>query len=149
MQYVFSTKILKRYRFPTYINDIVMDRSESRFSEVFVVIIEPGKAPPLRKHNDTEQIFYVLEGMGTLVTGKETQGESDVIPGDVIRIPVSIWHSIRADKGVKLKYLSIDCFGSDRNENEPTWDSHVRVLCKEQGWDYEEVRPKSENENRK
>ena len=28
MNYVFSTNDLQRYRFPTHINDLVMDRSE-------------------------------------------------------------------------------------------------------------------------
>ncbi len=128
-----------RYKFPTHINDIVMDRSEARFSEVFIVVIEPEKAPPLHKHNDTEQIFYVTEGGGTLTIGKESPKNRQVGPGDVVRIPVGVWHSIKADQGVTLKYLAIDCFGGIRNQDEPTWDSHVRVLCKEQGWDYNSV----------
>lgn len=137
--YVFSTQDLKRYKFPTHINDIVMDRSEARFSEVFVVVIEPEKAPPLHKHDDTEQIFYVTSGAGTLTIGDESPKKMQVASGDVVRIPVGAWHSIKADQGDTLVYLAIDCFGGIRNQDEPTWDSHVRVLCKEQGWDYETV----------
>lgn len=119
-----------------------MDRSEATFSEVFIVIIEPEKAPPLHVHNDTEQIFYVLEGKGTLTIGKDNQINQRVTPGDVVRIPVDAWHSIKADSDAVLKYLAIDCFGSIRNEDEPTWESHVKVLCKEQGWDFNKVRIK-------
>lgn len=137
--YVFSTENLTRYKFPTHINDIVMDRSEARFSEVFVVVIEPEKAPPLHKHDDTEQIFYVTKGGGTLTIGKESPKTMVVGPGDVVRIPVGEWHSIKADQGDTLTYLAIDCFGGIRNQDEPTWDSHVRVLCKDQGWDYNTV----------
>ena len=137
--YVFSTKNLQRYKFPTHINDLVMDRSEARFSEVFVVIIEPDKAPPLHKHDDTEQIFYVIGGTGTLQIGKEQERKMQVSTGDLVRIPVGAWHSIKADQGDTIKYIAVDCFGSIRNQDEPTWDSHVRVLCKEQGWDYENV----------
>ena len=137
--YVYPTKDLLRYRFPTHINDLVMDRSEARFSEVFVVVIEPEKGPPLHRHNDTEQIFYMLEGQGTLTIGKEKQVNMKIAPGDVIRIPVGAWHSVRADNNQTIKYLAIDCFGAIRNQDEPTWDSHVRVLCKEQGWDYKGV----------
>jgi mannose-6-phosphate isomerase-like protein (cupin superfamily) len=140
MKYVFSTADLTRYQFPTHINDLVMDRSEASFSEVFIVVIEPGKAPPLHVHNDTEQIFYVLEGSGVLTIGKEEPQNLPVSPGDIVRIPVGEWHSIEADTGTVLKYLAIDCFGSIRNEDEPTWDSHVKVLCKEQGWDYLSVK---------
>ena len=140
MKYIFPTTDLTRYQFPTHINDLVMDRSEAGFSEVFIVVIEPGKAPPLHVHNDTEQIFYVIEGSGALTIGKDEQKNLPVGPGDIIRIPVGEWHSIEADSGEILKYVAIDCFGSIRNENEPTWDSHVRVLCKEQGWDYNAVK---------
>ncbi|MDX9881551.1 MAG: cupin domain-containing protein [Prolixibacteraceae bacterium] len=138
-KYVFSTENLTQYKFPTHINDIVMDRSEARFSEVFIVVIEPEKAPPLHKHDDTEQIFYVTEGSGILTIGKEAPQLMKVKPGDVVRVPVGAWHSIKADQGDTLKYLAIDCFGGIRNQDEPTWDSHVRILCKEQGWDYESV----------
>jgi mannose-6-phosphate isomerase-like protein (cupin superfamily) len=140
MMYIFPTRDLIRYRFPTHINDLVMDRSEARFSEVFIVVIEPGKAPPLHVHHDTEQIFYVIDGSGTLTIGKDHPQDLPVNTGDVVRIPVGEWHSIKADPDKVLKYLAVDCFGSIRNEDEPTWDSHVKVLCKEQGWDYETVR---------
>jgi mannose-6-phosphate isomerase-like protein (cupin superfamily) len=140
MKYVFPTTDLIRYRFPTHINDLVMDRSEARFSEVFIVVIEPGKAPPLHVHHDTEQIFYVIDGSGTLTIGKDQQKDLPVVTGDIVRIPVGEWHSIEADPGKILRYVAVDCFGSIRNENEPTWDSHVRVLCKEQGWDYDTVK---------
>lgn len=145
--YVFQTTDLIRYKFPTHINDLVMDRSESTFSEVFIVVIEPDKAPPLHRHNDTEQIFYVLEGEGTLTIGKEMQENMRVAPGNVVRVPVGSWHSIKADSGATLKYLAIDCFGSIRNNDEPTWDSHVKVLCKEQCWDYNKVKIKQSGEN--
>jgi quercetin dioxygenase-like cupin family protein len=138
--YVFSTTNLTRYQFPTHVNDLVMDRSEARFSEVFIVIIEPGKAPPMHRHQDTEQIFYVIEGSGLLSIGNDKPREMPVGPGDVIRVPVGEWHSIKADPDTVLKYVAIDCFGSIRNEEEPTWDAHVRVLCKQQGWDYDKVK---------
>lgn len=139
--YVFSTSESEtiRYKFPTHINDLVMDRSEARFSEVFFVVIDPGKAPPLHKHDDTEQLFYVTEGSGMLTIGDENPEKFKVAAGDLVRIPVGAWHSIEADASGTMKYLAIDCFGGIRNEDEPTWDSHVRVLCKEQGWDYNTV----------
>lgn len=69
-QYVFPTTNLKRYAFPTHTNDLVLDRAFAQTSEVIMVILKPGKAPPLHKHDDTEQIFYVVEGQGTLTIGK-------------------------------------------------------------------------------
>lgn len=139
MNYVFSTETPQRYRFPTHINDLVMDRSEATASEVFIVIIKPGGAPPLHQHDDTEQVFYVLEGEGQLEIGTEQQRFA-VKPGDVVRIPVATLHAIHCTGPDDLKYLAIDCFPGSRPEAEPTWDAHVRTVCGEQGWNYDEVR---------
>jgi quercetin dioxygenase-like cupin family protein len=138
MEYVFSTKQTKRYRFPTHINDLVMDRSQATASEVFVVVINPGGAPPLHKHDDTEQVFYVLEGQGRLEIGGESE-DFLVEPGDVVRIPPNIWHAIHAQGPADLRYLAIDCFPGGRPDAEPTWDSHVQAVCELQGWEFDEV----------
>ncbi len=138
MQYVFSTDRTKRYKFPTHINDLVLDRSDSTTSEVFVVVLEPGKAPPLHKHDDTEQVFFIMQGEGVLTIGKASE-RFDVGPGDVVRIPPRTFHSIRCNGAETLKYLSIDCFVGGRPFAEPTWDSHVREMCREQGWNYDDV----------
>ncbi|MBN2279597.1 MAG: cupin domain-containing protein [Candidatus Marinimicrobia bacterium] len=137
MKYIFNIENFKRYQFPTHINDLIIDREKSQFSEVFMVVLEPEKAPPLHKHDDTEQIFIMMEGTGTLTIGKD-ETKSTVKPGDIVRIPVCTWHSIRADRGETVRYLCIDCFG-ERPAVEPTWDHHVRVMCKTNGWNYDEV----------
>ena len=139
MQFVFPTVRTRRYRFPTHINDLVMDRAEAATSEVFVVILKPGEAPPLHRHDDTEQVFYILEGKGTLHIGAARK-KFPVKPGDVVRIPPKTLHSIRAIGRRRLKYLAIDCFLRGRPKTEPTWDAHVKVLCRQQGWDPSKVR---------
>lgn len=138
MQFVFPTARVKRYRFPTHINDLVVDRADSQTSEVFVVVLNPGEAPPLHRHHDTEQVFYILEGEGTLSIGTKEE-KHPVRPGDVVRIPPTTLHSIQCTGTKPLRYLAVDCFVAGRPEDEPTWDSHVKVLCKQQGWDYEQV----------
>ncbi len=136
-QIVFETKNLKRYKFPTHINDLVIDRTQASFSEVFMVEVEPGKSVHHHKHDDTEQIFYMIKGSGVLLIGEEKK-EFHIKPGDVVRIPVSYYHSIRNDYETTLRYLSIDCFGS-KLPDENSWDDHVKVMCETNGWDYEEV----------
>lgn len=138
-KYVFSTRQTVHYRFPTHVNDLVMDRAEAETSEVFVVVLEPGEAPPLHIHDDTEQIFYVMEGTGMLQIG-EGGSTYPVKPGDVVRIPPHTWHKIQCDSPRALQYLSVDCFVGKRPTEEPTWDSHVRAICKLNGWDYDKVR---------
>lgn len=137
MQFVFPTSQSKRYRFPTHVNDLVVDRADAQTSEVFVVVLNPGEAPPLHRHDDTEQIFYILNGQGVLQIGSEQQ-EFAVRPGDVVRIPPRTLHSIRCTDEA-LRYLAIDCFLAGRPKDEPTWDSHARTICRQRGWDYAQV----------
>jgi mannose-6-phosphate isomerase-like protein (cupin superfamily) len=136
-QFVFSTNDLKRYKFPTHINDLVIDRANSSFSEVFVVIIEPGKATNFHKHDDTEQIFYMISGTGVLTITDERK-EIKVKPGDVVRIPLSTYHSIKTDENNTVIYLCIDSFGQ-KSPVEPTWEDHVKVVCKANNWDFNKV----------
>ena len=138
MNYVCSTKHAKRYRFPTHINDLVMDRSEASSSEVFIVELAPGEAPPLHQHDDTEQIFYILSGHGRLEIG--TDGEAYPLnPGDVVRIPPSTLHTIHSLGDMTLRYLAVDCFPAGRPDAEPTWDAHIKGVCRQLGWDYDEI----------
>lgn len=138
MRYVFSTKQLKRYRFPTHINDLVMDRSEASSSEVFIVELAPGEAPPPHQHDDMEQIFYVLSGHGRLEVG--TDGEAYLVnPGDVVRIPPSTLHTIHSLGDMSLRYLAVDCFPAGRPDAEPTWDAHIKAVCQQLDWDYDNI----------
>jgi quercetin dioxygenase-like cupin family protein len=140
MRYVFSTADTTVYRFPTHVNELVLDRSEATVTEVFVVDLEPGEAPPLHIHPDTEQIFYMLQGEGELRVGDEGRDSYRVKPGDVVRIPPATWHRIINDGAIDIRYVSIDAFPGARPTDEPTWDDHVKGICAAQGWDYATVK---------
>src|SRR5204862_3504496 len=86
MRYVFDTKQTIRYRFPTHTNELVMDRSEAEASEAFMVVLEPGEAPPLHSHDDTEQVFYITNGTGTLQIGADPGQLFPLRPGELVRI---------------------------------------------------------------
>ncbi len=143
-KFVFPTREAVRYRFPTHTNDLVMDRSQADASEAFLVILEPGEAPPLHVHDDTEQVFYVLSGQGELQIGGDASDDPGrrfaVAAADLVRIPPGTRHRIFCRGAAPLVYLSIDCFPGGRPAVEPTWDSHVRAICAHNGWDYESVR---------
>jgi quercetin dioxygenase-like cupin family protein len=136
MRNVFHTRGLRRYAFPTHTNDLIYDRSAAVCSEAFFVVLRPGQAPPRHKHDDTEQVFYILKGRGVLTIGARAKGHS-VRAGDVVLVPPGTWHSIRAVGG-PMRYLAVDCFGT-RKKLESTWDEHVRAMCRERGWNYAEV----------
>lgn len=136
MKYVFNE--MTHYRFPTHVNDLVMDRAEAETSEAFMVVLQPGEAPPLHKHDDTEQVFYIIEGAGTLQI--EEKNFFDVKVGDVVRIPPHTYHAIKCKGAIALRYLSVDCFLNGRPQDEPTWDAHVKAVCKNFGWKFEDVK---------
>ena len=138
-RYVFSTSEAVHYRFPTHVNDLVMDRADAETSEVFIVVLEPGEAPPLHVHHDTEQVFYVLDGSGVLQVG-DGRERYPVREGDVVRIPPHTLHRIECPGPKALRYLSVDCFVGGRPADEPTWDSHVRTMCAQNGWEIEQVK---------
>ena len=138
-KFVFSTQETVHYRFPTHVNDLVMDRADAESSEVFIVVLEPGEAPPLHVHHDAEQIFHVMEGTGRLEIGEELKSY-DVNPGDVVRIPPHTFHRIHCTSPKALRYLSVDCFVGGKPKDEPTWDSHVREICRINGWEYDTVK---------
>lgn len=135
MNYVFNTKHPKRYRFPTHTNYLVMDRSEAVSSEVFMVELAPGEAPPSHQHDDMEQIFYILSGRGRLEVGADGEAYA-VAPGDVVRIPPATSHTIHALGDTPFTYLAVDCFPAGRPAAEPTWDAHIQNVCQELEWDY-------------
>lgn len=139
-KYVFSTTGTVRYRFPTHTNDLVMDRSEAETSEAFMVVLEPGESPPLHQHDDTEQVFYIVRGNGTLYIGAAEDQQFRVTPGDLVRIPRGTPHRIRCQGSDPLVYLSVDCFVAGRPHGESTWESHVRAICRQNGWDFDKVR---------
>jgi mannose-6-phosphate isomerase-like protein (cupin superfamily) len=138
-RYVFSSTDTVRYRFPTHTNDLVMDRADAETSEVFIVILEAGEAPPPHVHHDMEQIFYLLEGAGVLEIGQPPQ-QYPVGPGDVVRIPPHTLHRIICRSPHRVRYLSVDAFLGGRSKTEPTWESHVRALCDEFSWEFDRVR---------
>lgn len=140
MNYVFKTDRTTRYRFPTHTNLLVMDRAEATASESFISVMEPGEAPPLHVHHDTEQVFFVLSGQGRLITGEEEQDQGAIVPGDLVRIPPGTWHKVPCVGDEPLRYLVVDVFPGGRPTAEPTWESHVRVVCEGNGWDFDAVK---------
>ena len=137
-KYVYDSYLTKRYRFPTHTNELVIDRSESAASEVFMVVLEPGEAPPMHKHDDTEQVFYILQGFGRLEVGNPAQ-TFEVKSGHVCLIPPGTLHRIHCDSPTPLRYVAVDCFPGGRPTHEPTWESHLKVMCREQGWDFDSI----------
>ena len=139
-RYVFDTRQVVRYRFPTHTNDLVMDRADAAASEAFLVVVQPGEVVPRHVHEDAEQVFYVIAGEGALSIGVGPGESHPMRVGDFVRTPPGTYHSVSCEGPVPLTYLSIDCFTAGPPPAEPTWESHVREMCRVNGWDFDAVR---------
>jgi len=131
-----------RYRFPTHVNELIFDRAETQRSEVFLVVLQPGEAPPTHVHKDMEQVFYIVAGTGWLRLGDEGGERTKVRPGRVVYVPPGTPHAILNTGRSVLRYVAVNVL-TRRNKREPTWDSHVRNVCASLGWDYEQIRGKA------
>lgn len=127
---IYSTKRTTPYFFLQHCNELVMDRSKAEACEVFVTVIKPGKTTPLHKHHDTEQVYYVLSGVGLVERGKSRRVRQMIRPGDVIHIPRNTWHKVSCPGRKRLKYLVVDVFPGRRPKHEPTWHSHATAVAK-------------------
>jgi len=127
---IYPTKKAVPYHFLEHANELVMDRSNAEASEVFVTVIKPGKSTPLHKHDDTEQIYYVLEGSGKVERGQNRRVQQTMNPGEVVHIPRGSYHKISCLGQKTLKYLVVDVFPGGRPRNEPTWHSHAEAVAK-------------------
>jgi mannose-6-phosphate isomerase-like protein (cupin superfamily) len=145
-KYVFDSVNAKRYKFPTHINDIVVDRADATTSEAFMVILEPGKATHVHKHDDVEQIFYILDGEGTLLIGADKQA-FPLKPTQVARIPPGTLHTVTVKGDKSMRYFCIDCFCADNTSKslEPTWEDHVKTICREQGYNFDLIAASGNN----
>ena len=140
-QVLFNTLKTEDYYFPTHGNSLIMDRSNAEVSESFIVNIAPGRNTHRHVHHDTEQVFYVLSGIGRVDLERNGKMEKFTIePKNLVFIPRHSYHQIYSTGVDTLHYIAVDCFPMGRNTEEPTWDSHVKVMCKDMGWDYSTVR---------
>jgi mannose-6-phosphate isomerase-like protein (cupin superfamily) len=64
--------------------------------------LAPGTATERHFHRASEELYYLLEGSGTIEIDGETRA---VGPGDAILIPPGAWHQIRAGGDVPLRFL--------------------------------------------
>jgi mannose-6-phosphate isomerase-like protein (cupin superfamily) len=64
--------------------------------------LEPGQATVRHYHRETEEIYLVTKGSGSLEVDGETRR---VRPGDAILIPPGAWHTLENDGTSELTIL--------------------------------------------
>jgi mannose-6-phosphate isomerase-like protein (cupin superfamily) len=64
--------------------------------------LEPGQATERHYHRESEEIYLVTKGSGSLEVGGETRR---VRPGDAVLIPPGAWHTLENDGTSELRIL--------------------------------------------
>lgn len=67
-------------------------------------IIEPGVTLEPHIHDDLEEIYYVLEGVGTIVCGDEQQ---NVEAGDAVYLPPQKMHFLSNTSKFPLRFVCV------------------------------------------
>lgn len=81
--------------FPGSDSSLIVKVSPEMGSETGITIVQkikPGKGTGLHYHENADEIFYIIEGTGTIVLGNKSH---DVEAGDFIFIPKNTDHKIR------------------------------------------------------
>jgi len=69
------------------------------------VYVAPGERVERHQHEDMEEVFYFLEGEGTMQLAEEVQAVS---PGDRVIVPIRVPHIVENTGSQELRFV---CFG--------------------------------------
>jgi len=77
----------------------------SKKLSIAIILIEPGMKSTMHFHKKTEEVYYILEGIGEIYIDTF---KSKIVKGDTILIPIGLKHQIINNNSSLLKFISID-----------------------------------------
>ena len=103
----------------------IIERSETMRGEVDLVTWQSGQNGSIEKHEDKEQLLFILEGTGIIQSGHIT---SDVKPGDFFFVPANMSYHIIAKGNSPFGYLLFNAFlaGEITSERKPIFIDNVK-----------------------
>jgi len=104
---------------------VIIDRSETERTEVALNSWWAGLDGPPHKHEQKEQIFFVLQGRGTVKIGGEV---FEAKPGDLFYVPANVIHQTINQGKEPLQYLLFNAFLKPDKEGHATFAEHVRLV---------------------
>ncbi len=111
---------------------VVIDRSETKRTEVGFETFRAGLVGPPHKHEEKEQVYLMMSGSGWVTVDGEKRPVSQ---GDIIYVPANAVHQTIASPDEDLQYLLFNSFFNDDKEGSATYAEHiskVKALRKEQ-----------------
>lgn len=104
---------------------VLLDRSESKVTEIGYNEWRPKLDGPPHKHLDKDQIFYIHSGVGVVRLGDQ---QHDVTPGDVVYVPAGLVHQTITMGGRPLCYVLFNVFNDATKEGHATFAEHIEKV---------------------
>lgn len=104
---------------------VLVDRSETEFTEVGWNCWTPNQDGPPHKHNDKTQLFYVTNGVGKIHLGNDVY---DASPGDLAFVPAGLVHQTITTTSEKLCYILFNVFISQDKEGHSSFADHIQKV---------------------
>lgn len=104
---------------------VLLDRSETEFSEVGWNCWRPKLDGPPHRHNDKDQIFYITDGVGQVKLDKKA---FDVKPGCLVYVPAGTVHQTITTGDQSLCYILFNVFSSQSKEGHATFADHIEKV---------------------
>ncbi|NQV31811.1 MAG: cupin domain-containing protein [Phycisphaeraceae bacterium] len=101
---------------------VLIDRSETQRTEVGWNRWRKGLEGPPHSHDAKEQVFYVTDGLGTVVVGEARYA---VRPGSLIYVPPGTTHQTIVTGAETLSYLLFNAFLDAGKEGHASFADHI------------------------
>jgi len=97
----------------------------SRKFLITVVEVRPGGSTPLHEHRTVESMYYILEGRGEVLSGRERKVLG---PDTAVYFPPGSTHGIRNVGRTRLRYLSCHAPPYEIEELYRSWREHESLV---------------------
>lgn len=101
---------------------VLVDRSQTELTEIGWNCWRRGLEGPPHSHDAKEQVFYVTDGEGTVVVGKERY---PVKPGSMVYVPSSVVHQTIVTGETPLSYFLFNAFLDEGKEGHASFADHI------------------------
>lgn len=104
---------------------VLLDRSETEFSEIGWNCWKPNLDGPPHKHNDKDQIFYITDGIGIVKLGNK---KHTVKSGCMVYVPAGIVHQTITTGDEPLCYVLFNVFNTQGKEGHASFADHIEKV---------------------
>ncbi|MBI1758337.1 MAG: cupin domain-containing protein [Actinobacteria bacterium] len=114
----------------THANDFHVRRENSLATETFTVRVPGGGEVPCHVHDDMEQTFVFISGIGEAILARgDDQRRYRCRPGDVLFVPTGWSHGVAAASPEGCVYVTVDSFVPHSHRVGQDADEHARIAA--------------------